>query len=89
VVSRYLKNIACVWKKGNSYNFLGGKPVGNRSLGSLRLGCHNYTIMGFFTRGEMEDMDWVHVAQDREKSALFLHDYQNWNFIECDIFLII
>ena len=48
MVIRYFENMACVWKKGNSQNFLGGKPVGNRSLGSLRLGYHNYTAMGIF-----------------------------------------
>ena len=61
-----------MWKKGNSYNFLVGNPGGNMSLGRIMLGCHNYTEMVFFTRGEMEDMDWIHVTQDRENSALLL-----------------
>jgi hypothetical protein len=77
VVIRYLENISCVWKKGKPYNFLDGKPGGNKSLGNLRLGCHNDTETGFFTRGEMEDMDWVHVAPDRENRHCCLHGYQN------------
>ena len=47
MVIRYLENMACVWKKGNSYNFIGGKSGGNRSLGIFRLGCHIYTEMYF------------------------------------------
>ena len=41
-------------------------------MGSLRLGSHNYTAISIFTRDELEEMVWVHVAQDREKSALLL-----------------
>jgi hypothetical protein len=51
----------------NAYDILVGKPEGKRSLGRPRRRCVNSVRMYIIREIGWEGMNWMHLAQDRDK----------------------
>jgi hypothetical protein len=60
----------------NVYKILAGKPEGNRSLGRSRLEWEDNIKVELKEIG-WEDLDWIHVAQDRDHWRVFVNTVMN------------
>jgi hypothetical protein len=63
---RGIVNVARMEEKNNGHRVLVGKPEAKRSLGRPRRRCEGNIKMELKERG-CGDMDWIHVAQDRDQ----------------------
>jgi len=62
---RWVRHAARIGELRNAYSILVGKPEGKRALGRPRRRWENIRM----DLGEVwwEDLDWIHLAQDRDQ----------------------
>jgi hypothetical protein len=62
---RWVGHVACMGEERKMYSILVGKPIGKRPLRRLRCKWGDGIRMDFGQTG-WEDVEWIHVAQDRD-----------------------
>jgi hypothetical protein len=72
---RWAKNIARMGEKRNTYRLLVGKPEGKRPLGRPR--CRWADIRMDLGGMEWGDVDWIGLAQDRNRWRALLDSVLN------------
>jgi len=69
-------HVACMWESRSVYRVLVGKPEGKRPLGRPRHRWEDNIKMNLQEMG-CEDMDWIDVAQDRDRWWAFVNAVMN------------
>ena len=73
---RWAGHVARMWESRGVYRALMGKPEGKRPLGTPRLRWENIIKMDFQDVG-CECMDWIDVAQDRDRWRALVNAVMN------------
>jgi hypothetical protein len=73
---RWARHVACLVKKINAYRILVGKPEGRRQLGRPRCRWKDNIRMDLREIG-WGGMDWIDLAQDRDKWQTFVNMVMN------------
>jgi hypothetical protein len=73
---RWAGNVARIGEKRNAYKLLVGKPKGKRTLGRPRRRCVDNIKMDFLEIG-WGDVDWIGLAQDRDKWRALVNAVMN------------
>ena len=71
-----LINVECMGERKGVYRVLVGKPEGKRPLGRLRSRWEDNIKMGLQEVG-CGGMDWIELAQDRERSWALVNGVMN------------
>jgi len=66
---RWSGNVACMGETTKAYKILIGKPEGKRPLGRTRYRWECNIIIDLREIG-WEDVDWIHLAQDRDSGGV-------------------
>jgi hypothetical protein len=73
---RWVGHVAQMWEKRNAYRILVGMPEGKTPLGRPRCRWVINIKMGFREIG-WGGMDWIHLAQDRDKWRALMNTVTN------------
>jgi hypothetical protein len=79
---RWAGHVALMLEKRNAYRLLVGKPEGKRSLGRPRRRWVDNIRMDLVEVG-CGDVDWIGLAQDRDRWRALVNSIKCWETIEC------
>jgi hypothetical protein len=73
---RWERHVACTGEVRGAYNILVGRPEGRRPLGRPRRGWEDNIKTDLREIG-FEDVDWIHLAQDRDTWRALVNTVMN------------
>jgi hypothetical protein len=73
---RWAWHVACMGNVRGAYNILVGRPEGRRPLGRPRCGWEDNIKMDLREIG-FGDVDWIHLAQDRDRWCALVNMVMN------------
>jgi hypothetical protein len=73
---RWTGHVACMGEVRGAYNILVGRPEGRRTLGRPRRGWEDNINMDL-REIEFGDVDWIDLAQDRDKWRALVNTVMN------------
>jgi hypothetical protein len=79
---KWAKHVTRMGENRHVYRLLVGKPEGRRPLGRPRYRCLDNIRLDLVEVG-WDDVDWIGLAQDRDRWRALVNSIKCWETIEC------